>query len=144
MQKKREEEKGEEASLTLLPSNMMTTSFWAYSWISVNQAFKEKKSTKDTEEGERKKMKTKKKKKEKEDEELVLKAAAASEDRIFRFLPNLLPLSWAVIPRSIMVGWSPSPPPPPNTFIAFHYPNRQLCSQARDNITSCHFQKREF
>lgn len=29
-----------EAMLTLLPSNMMTTSFWAYSCISVSQAFK--------------------------------------------------------------------------------------------------------
>lgn len=42
--KKREKKKKrEEALLTLLPSNMMTTSFWAYSCISVNQAFKDKK-----------------------------------------------------------------------------------------------------
>lgn len=43
IEREEEEEKGEEALLTLLPSNMMTTSFWAYSCISVNQAFQEKK-----------------------------------------------------------------------------------------------------
>lgn len=36
----------EEAFLTLLPSNMMTTSFWAYSCISVSQAYEKVQQTK--------------------------------------------------------------------------------------------------
>lgn len=53
-EKKRKKEE-EEALLTLLPSNMMTTSFWAYSCISVSQAFKKYKRHIDTEELRKKK-----------------------------------------------------------------------------------------
>lgn len=56
--KKKREKKEEEASLTLLPSNMMTTSFWAYSCISVSQAFKKYKRHIDTEELGKKKTNT--------------------------------------------------------------------------------------
>lgn len=55
MQKRRKKKKEEEALLTLLPSNMMTTSFWAYSCISVSQAFKKYKRHTDTEELRKKK-----------------------------------------------------------------------------------------
>lgn len=54
----RKKKKKRKLLLTLLPSNMMTTSFWAYSCISVSQAFKKYKRHIDTEKLRKKKTNT--------------------------------------------------------------------------------------